>query len=62
MLNENQSDNNVAESEVVSRMGIEGDALTAIVLRRTLAFSSADGQPSNPVHRKIIPLAKAGRA
>lgn len=32
MLDGNQSDNSVAESEVVSQMGIEGGALASIVL------------------------------
>ena len=62
MLDENQSDPNAAESEVVNWIGMEGGALATIVLLRTPAFSSADGQPSNPVHKQIVPIAQAGRA
>ena len=56
MLDGNQSDNSVAECEVVSQMGIEGSSRASIVLLRTPAFSSAYRQSSNPGYKKIVPL------
>ena len=62
MLNENQSNNNAAESEVANWIVMEGGALATVVLLRTPAFSSADRHPSNRVHKQIMPLAQTVHA